>query len=209
MNCLRCTLQLSRALAAALGLLCLATGCETVERYSLTHKLWTNADLLKYSEPAPNPNVALFDAQDRRDVLVLYDASSERHTCVERHAYFLKPNLPRISAGKKPQFVDPAVANGMKSVPMLNSASAPTNSAPRLAGYAVQTSGGRGFRLCPSGEPESAFDLPVYIETFGTPARIVLTPFAVAGDTVMVGGVATVALFFAWLEVGAPGVNVH
>jgi hypothetical protein len=197
------------ALGAAIGLVFLATGCETVERYSLTHKLWTNADLSKYSEPAPSPNLALFGEAGQSDVLVLYDASSERHTCVERRAYFLQPNSLRISEGRKPQFVDPAVANGMKSVPVLNGAPVTTNSAARFAGYAVQTSGGREFKLYLSGQPERAHELPVYIETFGTPARLVLTPFAVAGDTVMVGGVATVALFLAWLEVGAPGVNVH
>jgi hypothetical protein len=53
-------------------------------------------------------------------------------------------------------------------------------------------------------EPESAFDLPVYAETSGTATRIVLTPFAVAGDTVMVGAVAAVVGFLMWAQIGAP-----
>ena len=53
-------------------------------------------------------------------------------------------------------------------------------------------------------ESEATFDLPVYIETSGTPIRIVLTPFAVAGDTVMVGAVAAVVGFLMWAQIGAP-----
>ena len=51
---------------------------------------------------------------------------------------------------------------------------------------------------------ESAFDLPVYVETSGTPIRVALTPFAVAGDTVMVGAVAAVVGFLLWAQIGAP-----
>jgi hypothetical protein len=53
-------------------------------------------------------------------------------------------------------------------------------------------------------ESESAFDLPVYVETSGTPTRVVFTPFAVAGDTVMVGAVAAVVGFLLWAQIGAP-----
>jgi hypothetical protein len=52
----------------------LLTGCTTVEKYSLTYRLWDNGDLRKWSEPAPNPNLALFEATNAADVLVQYDA---------------------------------------------------------------------------------------------------------------------------------------
>ncbi len=50
----------------------------------------------------------------------------------------------------------------------------------------------------------ATFDLPVYPETSGTLTRVVLTPLAVAGDTVMVGAVAAVVGCVLWLEGGAP-----
>jgi len=53
-------------------------------------------------------------------------------------------------------------------------------------------------------QPWATFDLPVYVETSGTPIRIVLTPFAVAGDTVMVGVVAAFVGFVLWVQCGAP-----
>ena len=70
--------------------------------------------------------------------------------------------------------------------------------------YAVVTRNGRGFILYRPPESEAVFDLPVYVETSGIPPRIVLTPFAVAGDTVMVGVVAAAVGFAAWVHIGAP-----
>ena len=198
--------QLSSALLpfAAVGLLLLGTGCETVEKYSLTYRLWDNQDLRKWSEPAPNSNLALFETTNRADVLVQYDALSEQHSTVKRRAYYLQQNEARIAARKKPELVSLAVADGMKSIPVLPTQSDSTNRPPELPAYAVVTKEGRGFTLYRLVESEANFDLPVYPETSGTPTRLALTPFAVAGDTVMVGVVATVVGFFVWLEIGAP-----
>jgi hypothetical protein len=46
--------------------------------------------------------------------------------------------------------------------------------------------------------------LPVYVEISGTPTRVVLTPFAMAGDTVMVGAAVAVVGFLSWAQIGAP-----
>ena len=37
-----------------------STGCETVEKYSLTYRVWDNGNWCKFNEPMPNPNLALF-----------------------------------------------------------------------------------------------------------------------------------------------------
>jgi len=55
----------------AAGLLLLATGCETVEKYSLTHRVWDNDDWCQFNQPMPNPNLALFEATNHACVLVL------------------------------------------------------------------------------------------------------------------------------------------
>jgi hypothetical protein len=166
--------------------------------------VWDNEDWRKFSEPAPSPNLALFEAANHADVLVQYDAFSEKHSKIERHAYCLRPNQPRTDAGTKPELVKPSVAHGMKPIPVLPTQGALTNQRPELPPYAVVTEEGRGFTLYRPMEPESAFDLPVYVETSGTPTRIALTPFAVAGDTVMVGVVAAVVGFLLRAQIGAP-----
>jgi hypothetical protein len=189
-------------LAAVLVLL--LTGCETVEKYSLTYRVWDNDDWRKWSEPAPNPNLALFQSPNYDDVLVQYDAFSEKHSKVKRRAYHLYLNQARMDAGAKPELVNPSVADGMKPIPVLPAQGALTNKPPKLPPYAVVTKEGRGFTLYRSMGSESAFDLPVYVETAGTPTRVLLTPFAVAGDTVMVGVVAAVVGFLLWAQIGAP-----
>ena len=182
----------------------LGTGCETVEKYSLTYRLWDNGDLRKWTEPAPNPNLALFDTTNRADVLVQYDAFSEKHSTVKRRAYYLQQNAERISAGKKPEWVQSSVADGMKPIAVLPAQGAGSNLPPDLPSFAVVTNEGRAFTLYRPPKSEATFDFPVYPETSGTPTRIVLTPFAVAGDTVMVGAVAAFVGFLVWLQSGAP-----
>jgi hypothetical protein len=182
----------------------LLTGCETVEKYSLTYRVWDNDDWRKWSEPAPKPNLVLFESTNYTDVLVQYDAFSEKHSKVERHAYYLHPSQARIEAGTKPELVKPSEADGMRPIPVLLTQGGLTNQPSKLPAYAVVTREGRGFTLYRSMGSESAFDLPVYVETSGTPIRVGLTPFAVAGDTVMVGAVAAVVGFLLWAQIGAP-----
>lgn len=196
------SVELSQLVVA--GLLLLLTGCKTVEKHSLTYRLWDNRDLSKWSEPAPNPNLAIYEATNDADLLVQYDALSEKHSAAKRRAYFLLRNEARIAAGKKPELVSVAVADGMKPIAVLPTQVAVTNLPPELAAYAVVTNMGRGFTLYRPAQPAATFDLPVYAETSGTPTRIALTPFAVAGDTVMVGVLAAGVGFLLWVQSGAP-----
>jgi hypothetical protein len=189
---------------AAATLLLLGTGCETVQQYSLTYRLWDNGDLSKWSEPAPNPNLALFDATNHADVLVQYDALSEGHSTVNRRAYYLRQSQGRIAEGKRPKLVSPPPADGMKPIAVLPAQVAVTNPPPGRAAYAVITKEGREFTLYRAWESEATYEFPVYPETSGTPMKIVLTPLAVVGDTLMVGGVAAVVGFILWVQGGAP-----
>ena len=182
----------------------LLTGCERVEKYSLTYRVWDNEDWREFSEPAPNPNLALFEATNHAHVLVEYDAFSEKHSTVKRCAYYLHTNQARVDIGTMPALVNPSAAEGMIPIPVLPTQGALTNQPSERHAYAVVTKEGRGFTLYRPRESESTFDLPVYTETSGTPTRIVLTPFAVAGDTVMVGAVAAVVGFLLWAQIGAP-----
>jgi hypothetical protein len=188
----------------AAGLLLLGTGCETVEKYSLTYRLWDNDDLRKWSEPAPNPNLALFEATQGADILVQYDAMSEKHSAVVRRSYYLQQNAERVAAGKKPQLIRSPVPDRIRAIPVLPAQGDVSQPPAELPSYAVLTNGGRAFTLYRPLKSEATFDFPVYAETSGTPTRLMLTPLAVAGDTVMVGVGAAVVGFFVWLQIGAP-----
>ena len=196
--------KLAQLAVPALMLIVLETGCATVEKYSLTYRLWDNEDLTKFSEPAADVNLALFEVSNRADVLVQYNAITESHKAVQRRSYLLRANLARIMAKKKPIPAEPFSPEEMKSIPVLLSAEVATNRPPEQMAYAVAIDQGRGFKLYRPGQPEETYDLPVYAETSGTPTRVALTPFALAGDTAMVCGVLAVLAFIAWAQAGAP-----
>src|SRR5262245_56058201 len=82
------------------------TGCETVQDCSLTCKLWGNAEMRGFAEPADNPNLEIFVAPPK-DVLVTYDEIREQNDHVCRRGFFLSQNLKRISRHQKPRFVNP------------------------------------------------------------------------------------------------------
>ncbi len=188
----------------ATGFLLACTGCETVEKYSLTHRLWHSGDWQQFSEPAPNPNLALFEATNRSDLLIQYDALSEKSSTPRRRAYFLNPNERRIATGKKPKWVNLSVTNRMDPIPVLATPTVDTNRPPQMPAYAVPSKGGRAFTLHGLMKSETTFDLPVYTESSGTPVRVILTPLAVAGDTVLVTAASAAVGFMLWIHCGAP-----
>lgn len=200
------TLAMLKVVAA--GLVLAGAGCSTVEDYSLTSRLWAYDQLHKFNQPAPDPKLALFEGANGVDVLVVYDALSDKHSTVRRQAYYLEESEALIDAGKKPRLVIPAEVGGLKAIPVLPARVAATNFFPESFSYAVVTREGRGFTLYRATKPEGEFELPVYPETGGTPARVALTPLAVAGDTVIVAVGVGIVGGIVWLYCGAPGL-VH
>ncbi len=191
----------------AAGLTLAVAGCSTVEDYSLTCRLWADPELRKFSEPAPDPKLALFEGTNGADVLVQYDAVSEKHSLVRRQAYYLRESEALVAAGKKPKLAPTSEAVGLKPIPVLPTAAVATNVLAELP-YALVTREGRGFTLHRLAKPDGEFELPVYPEKSGTPTRVALTPFAVAGDTVMVGVGVGIIGGMVWLYAGCPGL-VH
>jgi hypothetical protein len=191
-------LRMCRVNWLVFGMLLLFNGCESVQEYSLTYKVWSTDDFRRWSEPAPDPSLAIFETPDHAQLLVAYDAYSEKHSAVKRRAYYLQPNQARIDAGKAPKFVPPTASTGMRPLPVFEARALGTNPPPNLTNYAVLAESGRAFTLQPQAKPVAPLPLPVYPEASGTAVRVALTPFAVVGDTVMVGLVASfVALVMA------------
>ncbi len=183
----------SLQLVAGAGLLSLLlSGCSTARDYSVTHKVWTNEEWRHFAEPAPDPHLALFETATGNDILVQYDEMSDTSDRIRRRAYLLYPNLERIRERKRPDFVKPAQVNGAKLIQLLDSPSSTADAHPTPGNYAATAKGGREFTLHRAGGTEGPYELPDYLKSNRTAVRVLLTPLALAADSVMVGLVASV-----------------
>src|SRR5438445_4800024 len=170
----------------------LVSGCETARDYSVTHKVWSYEEWRHFAGPAPSPHLALFETASGNHILVQYDEMSDTSGRIRRRAYLLYPNLERIQENRRPEFVKPALLNGVKPIQLQDSPSPTADPHPTPALYAVTAKGGREFTLYRAGAAEGPYELPDYLKSNSTAARVLLTPLTVAADSVMVGLVASV-----------------
>jgi hypothetical protein len=61
-----------------------------------TYALWTNGNLEVYREPAQNPDLHVFQSEQRNDFLVVYKEQSERSDAIHTRAYWLNEGEARI-----------------------------------------------------------------------------------------------------------------
>lgn len=155
----------------------LASGC-------VTHKLWSEKTLDEWNEPAPNPNLRLFQDEKRSDVLVVYDEYSSRHYTTNTRAFFLYQNQKPLGQHTRPYFVSTNLARHLPPVPVLFSM--PTN--PSAPFYAVTTNGG-DFSLFSNRSEFGPYPLPLYNDGIGRNERIAWTPLTVTTDLTIIGGV--------------------
>ena len=209
-------LQFALRWANAITALSLFTaGCQNLEDFSLTYHVWGGEmSSRRVSAPAPEPHIALFEVPAKSDFLVAYDALNDASGNVNRRAYLLQENQFKISNGKKPKFLDPALAKDLKPVEIVKASTesmTATNASPAVIAappvselHAVLTPDNQHFKLVFDAEHAETFQLPIYVETGGKTLQIIATPFAVAGDTVMVAAFIAAIGALAWLECGAP-----
>lgn len=171
------------ALRASL-LLCLA-GCSS-GNYGLTHALWTRFDNRKFCMPAPDPRLELRDATSKKEILVIYDELDEKKDAIERRAYYSEENRSRIQGHRQPLFVSQTNALMLAPVPVVTT-QADTKAARELPIYATRAGNRQQFVVYQSGVPQCTNDLPFYPRTSDTATKVILTPFAVAGDATIVG----------------------
>ncbi len=168
-------ISIGRSIGSVLlaGLL-LGNGC-------VTHKLWQEK---AFNEPAPNPNLRLFHAEQKRDVLVAYDEIPDPSTKVRRRAYYLYEFSMKPTFARKPSFVDPQRTNHLQEITLV-AAPASASYSPNTNLYAITESNGTSFTLNSEGRQLSSHELPVYPSGLHRGTQIALTPAAVFADTVM------------------------
>ena len=163
----------------ALLLTLLTGGCTT-------NALWNKTDLDAWNEPAQNADARLFDAEHKRDLLVVYNEYSERHDSVRPRAYFLNQNQDRVAQGRKPHFVSTRCSRNLPLVQTFQTATEnDTNFPPTI--YAIISANQQSFTIYSSGETNN-YSLAVYNDGRAQKVRIALTPVAVTADLAIIGG---------------------
>jgi hypothetical protein len=158
----------------------LASGC-------VTHKLWTEAALDEWNEPAANPELRLFQNANHDDFLVVYEEFSERHYTNRTRAFFLHPNEQRLAQHRYPEFVNIKASCHLLPVPVF--LLAPTN--PPESVYAVTTNLSR-FTIISGVREVGSYALPLYNDGVGQVQRIAWTPLTVTADISIVGGIVAI-----------------
>ena len=188
----------------------LGVGCDTIQEHSLTYSLWHDGRDTSHCRPSADSDLGLFNSEHPADVLVEYDAMSDRHPVVQRRAYFLDASRNLIAAGKPPRFVDSRRADGLPPIPVLKSV--PTTNSPAMTNAIFAVCQGSTFTLYrPASSPEFCA-LPYYQDgvvyqnghVTASWERAALTPFALTVDAVVdvvvIGAVAGVVAIYAYCD---------
>ena len=174
------------------------TVCQAVVLSGCTSALWEKERFARCHWPANPPNLRLFYSEPARDVLAEYDEASEGTTTVQRRAYWLEPNALAVTSERQPLFVSVANTQDLVVVPVTNSLAGPPPSA-HHGPYAVVATDNLSFSLCPGQKEPTVYRLPLYFTGSGQRVKqVLLTPFAVATDLTVVGGV--VCLIVCYVE---------
>lgn len=165
-----------------------------------TPKLWKESPLREFAEPSQDGRMELrLGPLPKRDYLLAYDEVRERSERVRRKAYWLLANQERTSQERKPHFVKPRAARGLTIIPVFDTPPTATNAPPI---YALAATDGRQVTVVEHGMAMGVFELPVYQTTRGKVERVLLTPLAVVGDTVIVVAATAGFVVLIWWSAG-------
>ena len=155
-----------------------------------TRGLWMNRGLDNFHEPSAPHGLAIYELTGNQDFLVQYDEMSPNGGAVRR-SYLLRSNRGATASGRKPHFLEEAIRGPMFPVPVLPGSNA--NHGQERGAYAVLSVRTNRFELYGKGHKYvGEYDLPVYPTAAGNVKRVLLTPFTLAADVTIVGGVVVV-----------------
>ncbi len=162
-----------------------------------TSALWSDRD---YKGPAAEPNLALYESAASGDLLAVYKEVSDRNGKMHRRAYYLN-EFERTGASRKPKFVSPRQSQSLLSVPVLLAESG--EGATNEGLYAVVATNQVDFTVWSNNRKLSSYSLPEYPDGWDRTKRVILTPFAVLADAVVVASVVGVVVALAWANSGS------
>lgn len=170
---------------------CTLTGC-------VTAALWEDGRFLRMHEPAAPPNLRLFLSPNEEKVLVQYDETVEGKDSIKLRTYWISLNSQPPDNPHRPPFVSAKTVQGLTAIPIVPPESdlAKTNTPP----FAISETYPVGFTLNRANRAPIRYDLPVFDDGSGLTKQILITPFAVTADAVIVGGI----LSLIYVGYGAP-----
>jgi hypothetical protein len=179
--------------------------CQAVLLSGCTGILWEKERFAKCHWAANPPGLRLHYSESARDVLAEYDEMSQGTAATRRRAYWVQHNKKKVLADHRPEFVSLTNAQNLAEVPVAGaSASPPALSYPGL--YAVVATNGESFTLYAAGKDPKVYRLPVYYAGSGQRVKqVLLTPFAVATDATIVGGIIAIIASSAVAATGTEG----
>jgi hypothetical protein len=146
-----------------------------------TYALWTNGNLEAYREPAQNPDLHVFQSEQRNDFLVVYKEQSERNDAIHTRAYWLNEGEARIERQDAPHFVFKKQVRGLEPIPVYYATIGGMNTKPGL--YAICDTNQTSFALFSNTHEIGSYRFPVYNDHWGTVEKTTLTPLAMTADT--------------------------
>ena len=175
------------------------TGCSDMADYTLTGHLWDETGGANHSEPAPHPNMRMYETANQKDFLVLYDEVHVNDVVIKRRAYLLMANEKRIEAGHSPHFLSAPDTASLQPVTILTNSTAETNVVPAAGLVAVLQPDQRHFSLVSNGSEIGFYYLPAYVNKGDRAWRIAATPFTAAADVVIYAGIVALVAGLAYL----------
>jgi hypothetical protein len=161
---------------------------QTVLVSGCTSALWDKETFAHHYRPAASANLRLFYSEERRDILVQYDESSDTGNKTRPRCYWLEPNTPRVNRERKPHFASPKESEGLIPIPVTEGS---TNASPPglMDLYAVARRDDDFFTLYSSKGPLDPYKLPAYVGASRRVKQVLLTPAALGIDATIVGAV--------------------
>jgi hypothetical protein len=160
-----------------------AAGCATDDSILLTQHLWQSESFRRFHEPASDPRLEVYRSEKPPDYLVTYDEVREKDGRIRRRAFYLQANVNRIASRRRPAFVNPAKAAGLEAISV----------------GAIVADGDR-WQLRETDGTTTGFSLPTYASRGTTALKILITPFTVTGDTIIVGSIVGVFVASAYAQ---------
>ena len=170
---------------------------QTIFLNGCTSVLWDPNTFAHSYEPAKPVNLRLFYSDRKRDVLVEYDEGRDGAAPIRQRRYYADQNAEQVNNHRRPHFTSVPDQQNLHQIPITNApagaAAEPPASFQGL--YATSLGGADSFTLYSKDELLDSYILPRYAGRSQRFKQVLLTPFAVAIDCTVVGGMAT--LYFA------------
>jgi hypothetical protein len=162
--------------------------CQALLVSGCTGMLWEKERFARCHWAASPPGLRLHYSESAQDVLAEYDEQAQGTTSLQHRAYWIQRNSKKVLADRQPEFVSVTNAQDLAAVPITDAATNPPAASYRGL-YAVVATNGLAFTLYSENKDPAVYRLPVYYAGSGQRVKqVLLTPFAVATDATVVGG---------------------